>query len=138
MFLTKLIQLCVVGCIDSMFWYHFSLNRILISFLFPDKLRYTIVKYKVLKCTVQHNIYPVKENFQTYHIITIFVLSIFTNLGHSDNRKMYLSNESTISELFALLSILFNIISSPCFAQPLDSNTSVMNATDSEVKGMSS
>ena len=51
---------------------------------------------------------------------------------------MYLSHESTVSELFALLSILFNIISSPCFAQPLDSNASVTNATNSEVKGMSS
>ena len=51
---------------------------------------------------------------------------------------MYLSHESTVSELFALLSILFNIISSPCFAQPLDSNASVTNATNSEVKGMRS
>jgi hypothetical protein len=47
---------------------------------------------------------------------------------------MYLSHESTVSELFALLSIIFNIISSPCFAQPLDSNASVTNATNSEVK----
>jgi len=47
---------------------------------------------------------------------------------------MYLSNESTVSELLALLTILFNIISSPCFAQPLDSNAIIINATNSEVK----
>ena len=59
-----------------------------------------------------------------------------TNRGHFENLKMNLSNESTVSELFALLSILFNVISSPCFAQPLDSNASIINATNSEVKGM--
>lgn len=47
---------------------------------------------------------------------------------------MYLSHESMVSELFALLSILFNVIGSPCLAQPLDSNTSIINATNSEVK----
>ena len=59
-----------------------------------------------------------------------------TKVEHFDHLKMYLSHESTVSELFALLSILFNIISSPCFAQPLDSNANVTNATNSEVKGM--
>ena len=61
-----------------------------------------------------------------------------TKLGHFDHLKMYLSHESTVAELFALLSILFNVISSPCFAQPLDANASIINATDSKVEGMCS
>jgi len=46
---------------------------------------------------------------------------------------MYLIHESTVAEVFAILSILFNVISSPCFAQPLDSNASIINATNSDV-----
>ena len=49
---------------------------------------------------------------------------------------MYLIHESSVSEVFAILSILFNVISSPCFAQPLDSNASIINATNSDVNGM--